>query len=52
MLYSDSDYDKLREIKNSRGKLAKDLTINKKPFESVLTAAKEGDVNLVRKLIT
>lgn len=38
-------------MKNSRGKLAKDLTVNKKPFENVLTAAKLGDVNLIRKMI-
>jgi hypothetical protein len=39
-------------MKNSRGKLAKDLTVNKKPFENVITAAKAGDVNLVRKTIS
>lgn len=52
LLYFDSDYDKLQAIKNSRGKLAKDLTVNKKPFENVITAAKVGDVNLVRKMIS
>ena len=31
-MYFDSDHDKLQGLKNTRGKLAKDLTVNKKPF--------------------
>ena len=52
MLYFDSDFDKLQELKNSRGKLARDLTVNKKPFENIFSATKSGDVNLVRKMIS
>lgn len=51
-MYFDSDYDKLQEIKNTKGKLARDLTVNKKPFENIFTAARKGDVNQVRKMIT
>ena len=51
MLYFDSDFDKLQDMKNSRGKLARDLTVNKKPFENIFSATKSGDVNLVRKMI-
>ena len=39
-------------MKNSRGKLARDLTVNKKPFENIFSATKSGDVNLVRKMIS
>jgi hypothetical protein len=28
------------------------LTINKKPFENVYTAARKGDVNQVRKMVS
>lgn len=52
MLYFDSDFDKLQDMKNSRGKLARDLTVNKKPFENIFSATKSGDVNLVRKMIS
>ena len=52
LLYSDSDFDKLQKMQNTRGKLAKDLTVNKKPFENIFTAAKIGDVNQVRKMLT
>ena len=38
-------------MSNTKGKLAKDMTVNKKPFENVFWAAKQGDVNLVRKMI-
>jgi hypothetical protein len=51
-LYFDSDFDKLQDMKNSRGKLARDLTVNKKPFENIFSATKSGDVNLVRKMIS
>lgn len=32
LLNFDSDYDKLREMRNSKGKLAKDLCTDSKPF--------------------
>lgn len=51
LLFFDSDFDKLQTLQNSRGKLARDLTVNKKPFESVFTSAREGNVNQVRKMI-
>ncbi len=51
-MYFDSDFDKLQDMKNSRGKLARDLTVNKKPFENIFSATKSGDVNLVRKMIS
>lgn len=52
MLYCDGDYDKLQKIVNSRGKLAKDLTVNKKPFENSFSAARSGDVNQIRKMVS
>jgi ankyrin repeat protein len=51
-LYFDSDYDKLRKLANTKGKLGKDMTVNKKPFENVFLAAKDGDVNVVRKIVS
>ena len=51
-MFFESDFDKLQEMKNSRGKLARDLTVNKKPFENVFTAARKGDVNQVRKMVS
>jgi hypothetical protein len=51
-LFFDSDFDKLQEIKNVKGKFAKDLTVNKKHFENVFTAARKGDVNQVRKMVS
>ena len=38
-------------MRNTKGKLAKDLTVNTKQFENIFTAARCGDVNLVRKMI-
>jgi hypothetical protein len=52
LLYFDSDNDKLQKMKNTRGKLAKDLNVNKKPFENIFSAARSGDVNQVRKMIS
>ena len=50
-MYFDSDLDKLHKMPNTKGKLAKDMTVNKKPFESIFRASKNGDVNQVRKMI-
>jgi hypothetical protein len=50
-LLFDSDEDNLIKIKNKKGKLAKDLTLKKKCFDSIFTAAREGDVNTMRNLI-
>ncbi len=47
----DSDHDSLINIKNKKGKLAKDLTLKKKCFDSIFTAAREGDVNTIRNLV-
>jgi hypothetical protein len=51
IIYFDSDYDSLIRAKNKKGKLAKDLTLKKKCFESIFTAAREGDVNMVRNIL-
>lgn len=37
-------------MRNSKGKLAKDLCTDSKPFENIFTAARTGNVNLIRKL--
>lgn len=50
LLNYDSDYDKLRNMRNSKGKLPKDLCTNTTPFENIFTAARTGNVNLIRKL--
>jgi len=39
-------------MRNSKGKMAKDLWNNTKVFENIFTASKLGDVNVIRKLIT
>lgn len=39
-------------MRNTKGKLAKDLTVNTKQFENIFTAARSGNVNVIRKLIT
>lgn len=52
LLYFDSDFDELQAMKNTKGKVAKELTIHKRSFENIFTAARSGDVNLVRKMIT
>ncbi len=51
LIYFDSDYDALIKLKNKKGKLAKDLTLKKKCFDSIFTAAREGDVNAIRNLL-
>ena len=51
IIYFDSDYDALIKMKNKKGKLAKDLTLKKKCFDSIFTAAREGDVNTIRNLL-
>jgi hypothetical protein len=38
-------------MRNSKGKLAKDLCTDSKPFENIFFAARMGNVNLIRKLI-
>lgn len=40
MVYFDSDSDNLIKIKNKKGKLPKDLTLKKKLFDNVFTAAR------------
>lgn len=50
LIYFDSDFDVLIKERNKKGKLAKDLTLKKKCFDSVFTAAREGDVNTIRNL--
>ena len=52
LIWADSDSDKLREVRNSKGKMAKDLWNNTKVFQNIFTAARKGDVNTVRKLIS
>ena len=37
-------------MRSTKGKLAKDLCTDGKPFENVFTAARTGNVNLIRKL--
>lgn len=32
--------------------MARDLTVNKKPFENAFTAVRKGDVNTVRRLLS
>ena len=39
-------------MRNSKGKLAKDLCTDTKPFQNVFTASRTGNVNLIRKLTT
>ena len=51
IIYYDSDYDSLIKVKNKKGKLAKDLTLKKKCFDSIFTSAREGDVNTIRNLL-
>lgn len=41
----------MQTIRNSKGKLAKDLTVTKKQFDNIFTATRSGDVNLVRKML-
>ena len=49
---ADSDADKLRSMRNSKGKLAKDLWNSTKVFHNIFTASRNGDVNTIRKMIT
>lgn len=39
-------------MRNSKGKLAKDLCTDSKPFQNIFTASRNGNVNLIRKLTT
>ena len=52
LISADADNDKLREIRNTKGKMAKDLWNNTKVFQNIFTAARKGDVNTIRKLIS
>ena len=38
-------------MRNSKGKLARDLTVNKKMFDNIVGAARKGDVNQVRRML-
>lgn len=51
LLVRDGDWDKLITMRNSKGKLAKDLCSNTGAFENIFTAVRTDNVNIIRKSI-
>lgn len=51
MIKYDSDEDKLLDMRNSKGKKAKDLATNTNSFNNIFSAVRTGSSNNIRKLL-